>query len=97
MLVPSDHRDHLVVGVPAAHPFAPHAAVRRYDEPFGGNVSQRFTNQGGNVVWTLHLKIAMVENADDDLLVCNNVTNGLEVPGSRGRRLKGERIGFDAD
>ena len=39
-------------------------------------------NQGGNVVRTLHLKIAMVENADDDLLVCCDVPNGFEVPGS---------------
>jgi ABC-type phosphonate transport system ATPase subunit len=81
--------------MPAAHALAPHAAIRRDDQPLGRNIFERLADQIRHLIRPLNLQCVMVDNADHDLSVRDDLADRLEVAGAGGAGLKSNRVGID--
>ena len=82
MFVPSTIDTILYAGVPPPHAFAAHAAIGRDDQPLGRNVLQRLADQRRDLVRALDLQGVMVDDADHDLLVRDDLADRLQIAGA---------------
>ena len=62
-----------------AHALAAESAVTRQNQSFGGNVLQRAPDEVGHLLGALHLQVAVIDDADGDLLVGDLAADQLEI------------------
>src|SRR4029079_18870894 len=89
------HRHDLVVGVPPAHAFAAHAAIGGQNQALDGDVLEGATNVFGNLLGPLDLQRVVIDHADADLLVGDDLAEGLEIHAACARRLESDHVVID--
>src|SRR5688572_20855414 len=75
----ADDRHHLEERDAAAHALAAESAVTRQNQSFGRNVLECAPDQIGDLLGPLDLQVAVIDDADGDLLVGDLATDQLEI------------------
>src|SRR5205814_1725352 len=80
--------DHLIEGDSPRHAFPAESAVARDDEALHRNELERLADGGGHLIRRLDLEVAMVDDANCDLLAGDRLPDRFKIKAGVGRRLE---------